>query len=82
MYSFAETRALSAVVQPVNTWEVLNVLKLIAVHVSTVELQVAVDGDEIYRFERQSNGHLVYFDQVSESDITAVTADPTGDYVV
>lgn len=65
-----------------NTWEVFNVLKLIAVRVSTVKIQVAVDGDEIYRFERKSNGKLEYFDELSEAGITAATADPTGDYVV
>ncbi|CAM9220320.1 unnamed protein product [Ectocarpus sp. 12 AP-2014] len=49
---------------------------------SSDTLLVAVNGEEIYRFERQSNGHLQYFDQVSEAGITAATADPTGDYVV
>ncbi|CAM9281173.1 unnamed protein product [Ectocarpus sp. 8 AP-2014] len=49
---------------------------------SSDTLLVAVDGGEIYRFERKSNGHLQYFDQVSEAAITAATADPTGDYVV
>lgn len=58
-----------------------HVLKLMADRFSTI-LQVAVDGGAIYRFERQNNGHLRYFDQVSETDITAATADPTGDYVV
>ncbi|CAM9178731.1 unnamed protein product [Ectocarpus fasciculatus] len=43
---------------------------------------IAVDGDEIYRFERESNGHLKHFDELSEAGITAATADPTGDYVV
>ncbi|CAM9342946.1 unnamed protein product, partial [Ectocarpus sp. 12 AP-2014] len=49
---------------------------------SSDTLLVAVDAGAIYRFERQNNGHLQYFDQVSETSITAATADPTGDYVV
>ncbi|CAM9462230.1 unnamed protein product [Ectocarpus sp. 4 AP-2014] len=49
---------------------------------SSDTLLVAVDGGAIYRFERENNGHLRYFDEVSETGITAATADPTGDYVV
>ncbi|CAM9247691.1 unnamed protein product, partial [Ectocarpus sp. 12 AP-2014] len=49
---------------------------------SSDTLLVVVDGGAIYRFGRKTNGHLQYFDRVSETDITAATADPTGDYVV